>query len=89
MNFYINYKLILLVFLLTLAACTEAKSKYPKSSMVQASSLDMLMDVELLEGNSLIEEVRNQAAVKRGPIVYCAWSNKGQSEMTVFMPVIW
>lgn len=34
-------------------------------------TLDMPMDVKLLEGNPLIEEVRNQVAVKRGPVVYC------------------
>jgi len=30
-------------------------------------TLDMPMDIKLLEGNPLIEEVRNQAAIKRGP----------------------
>ena len=34
-------------------------------------TFDMPMDIKLLEGNPLIEEVRNQAAVKRGPVVYC------------------
>jgi DUF1680 family protein len=124
-------------------------------------TLDMPMEVTLLEGHNRIEEVRNQVAVKRGPIVYCietpdlpkdvsildvyfkgngtlnavhknnflggvtvvetelllrsgknndmyqtvttpqfksyktqlvpyfAWSNRGQAEMTVFMPVVW
>ena len=124
-------------------------------------TLNMPMDVKLLEGNPLIEEVRNQAAVKRGPVVYCvetpdlpentdilnvylpfksnlqatykpdflggittisgdfklrtdkkegmyreisnpvwetkniqlvpyfAWANRGQAEMTVWMPVVW
>jgi len=123
--------------------------------------LDMPMEVTLLEGHNRIEEVRNQVAVKRGPIVYCietpdlpkdasildvyfkgnspleavhknnflegvtvinaelliregktdemyqtvtkpkfksiktqlvpyyAWSNRGEAEMTVFMPVVW
>jgi len=123
--------------------------------------LDMPMNVKLIEGHNRIEEVRNQVAVKRGPIVYCietpdlpkkaaildvylnadselkavhkpdflggvttidveillredktdemyqtvakpqfkshntqlvpyfAWSNRGQAEMTVFMPVVW
>ncbi|MDO6425214.1 glycoside hydrolase family 127 protein, partial [Saccharophagus degradans] len=37
-------------------------------------TLDMPMDIKLLEGNPLIEEVRNQAAVKRGPVVYCVES---------------
>lgn len=124
-------------------------------------SLDMPMEANLVEGHPRIEEVRNQVAVKRGPVVYCvespdlpegksildvyisgesqlsasykpdflggvsviqtelllrkdqkegmyrtldkpswesistqlvpyfAWSNRGQAEMTVFMPVVW
>ena len=123
--------------------------------------LYMPMEVTLIEGHNRIEEVRNQVAVKRGPIVYCletpdlpegvsildvyfdgngpkeavhkedflggitvveaplliraaktddmyqtvnkpafqsykaqlvpyyAWSNRGQAEMTVFLPVVW
>lgn len=123
--------------------------------------LDMPMEIKLIEGHNRIEEVRNQIAVKRGPIVYCiespdlpedvsildvyingessltaehkedflggvtvintevqlredknddmyqvvtkpvmqsyntqlvpyfAWSNRGQAEMTVFLPVVW
>ncbi len=123
--------------------------------------LDMPMNVQLIEGHPRIEEVRNQVAVARGPVVYClespdlpnetsildvylpsdsqwtpqfqpnflggittitgdiavrnipkqhmyqpigkpqwlteraqfipyfAWSNRGESEMTVFVPVIW
>ena len=37
-------------------------------------SLDMPMPVTLIEGHPRIEEVRNQVAVKRGPIVYCVES---------------
>jgi DUF1680 family protein len=33
--------------------------------------LDMLMRPRLLSGHPRIEEVRNQAAIKRGPVVYC------------------
>ncbi|MGJ8639561.1 MAG: glycoside hydrolase family 127 protein [Opitutaceae bacterium] len=123
--------------------------------------LDMPMHIKLIEGHHRIEEVRNQIAIKRGPVVYCiespdlpedagivdvyipgntkltlqkqpellggittihggvylrkdnepgmyrdvvkpdfiphdaqfvpyyAWSNRGEAEMTVFMPVIW
>ncbi|VGO21733.1 glycoside hydrolase family 127 protein [Pontiella sulfatireligans] len=36
--------------------------------------LDMPMDVNLVEGHPLIEEVRNQVAIKRGPLVYCVES---------------
>jgi len=124
-------------------------------------TLDIPMDIKLMEGHPRIEEVRNQVAIKRGPVVYCvespdlpagtgildiyfpqnsnltaqyrpdflggvttisgevvlredkgegmyravdtpkwktvktqfvpyySWCNRGQSEMTVFMPVIW
>ena len=124
-------------------------------------TLSMPMDVTFVEGHGRIEEVRNQVAIKRGPVVYCAestdlpkgsnildlyisgknkfntsyrkdflggvtsittdafvrkdkeegmyhsvkkpdfksfkasfvpyfsWSNRGDSEMTVFMPIIW
>lgn len=124
-------------------------------------SLNMPMDVKYVEGHPRIEELRNQVAIKRGPVVYCiesadlpentdifdvymagsqklkpvyradylgglttidgtlmirkdkgegmyqevskpkfepyntqlvpyyAWSNRGNGEMTVFMPVIW
>lgn len=123
--------------------------------------LSMPMEITLVEGHPRIEEVRNQAAIKRGPIVYCietpdlpedacitdvhlpydanreveykteflggmttitgevalrknvsngmyttlnkpawerrnvqfvpyfAWSNRGDAEMTVFMPIVW
>jgi len=33
--------------------------------------LDLPMPVQLIEANPLIEENRNQVAVKRGPVVYC------------------
>lgn len=34
-------------------------------------TLDLPMPVELMESHPLVEETRNQLAVKRGPIVYC------------------
>ncbi|WP_010134781.1 glycoside hydrolase family 127 protein [Ochrovirga pacifica] len=37
-------------------------------------TLQMPMEIKLLEGNPLIEEVRNQIAIKRGPVVYCVES---------------
>ncbi|OEJ99424.1 hypothetical protein A8C32_07560 [Flavivirga aquatica] len=124
-------------------------------------TLDIPMDIDFIEGHPLIEEVRNQVAIKRGPLVYCiespdlpentkildvyvskkaelkanhrpdflggvstidgevllrpdlatgmyrklqepnwkktetsfvpyfAWSNRGRSEMTVWMPIVW
>lgn len=123
--------------------------------------IDMPMEIKFVEGHPRIEELRNQVAIKRGPIVYClessdlpkdinivdvyatnhqklkatfrptllggvmtidgevllrknngasmyqevnkpifekyntkfvpyyAWSNRGDSEMTVFMPIVW
>jgi len=33
--------------------------------------LDVLMRARLLSGHPRIEEIRNQAAIKRGPVVYC------------------
>ncbi|TWT71433.1 glycoside hydrolase family 127 protein [Crateriforma conspicua] len=124
--------------------------------------LNLPMDVTLMKGHPLIEEVRNQAAIKVGPLVYClespdlpddvrtldvhlpsdielkkesdpellggittlsgevlvrseqrqqmygrlhdgqpwrtiqtrfvpyfAWSNRGEAEMTVFLPIVW
>lgn len=124
-------------------------------------SLNMPMEIKLIEGHPRIEEVRNQVAIKRGPVVYCiespdlpdktdildvylpeqagleaqdrpdflggmttirgnvllrtdrkkgmyrtvtkpkwktvettfvpyyAWSNRGEAEMTVWMPIVW
>jgi DUF1680 family protein len=124
-------------------------------------AIDIPMEIKLLEGHPRIEEIRNQVALKRGPVVYCietpdlpegadildvylpersrfearyrpgflsgvttihadvllradkrdgmyraldrpiwkpaqvqfvpyfAWSNRGESEMTVWLPIIW
>lgn len=44
--------------------------------------LNLQMPVKLMEANPLVEEVRNQVAVKRGPVVYCLEAvdlPKGQS----------
>ncbi|MBB3699945.1 glycoside hydrolase family 127 protein [Flammeovirga yaeyamensis] len=139
---------------------TTVNRKWKKGDII---TIDMPMDVKLVEANPLVEEARNQVAVRRGPIVYCvetpdlpegskildvyikggaplkvnyekdflggvatieapilirkdqsieasmystvskpeftestikmvpyfSWSNRGESEMTVFMPVIW
>ncbi|WP_420400477.1 glycoside hydrolase family 127 protein [Flagellimonas sp.] len=34
-------------------------------------TIEIPMDVNFIEGHPLIEEVRNQVAIKRGPLVYC------------------
>lgn len=52
-------------------------------------ALDMPMDIKLIEGHPRIEEVRNQVAVKRGPVVYCIESPdlpKGTKILDVFLP---
>ncbi len=46
--------------------------------------LQMDMPATLLEANSLVEETRNQVAVKRGPVVYCLESADLQSSQKVF-----
>jgi DUF1680 family protein len=38
--------------------------------------LNIPMPVELMEANPLVEEVKNQVAVKRGPLVYCLESDQ-------------
>jgi DUF1680 family protein len=53
-------------------------------------TLDMPMDIKLLEGHPLIEEVRNQAAIKRGPVVYCVESPdlpNGTDILDVYLPL--
>jgi DUF1680 family protein len=45
---------------------------------------NMAMPIELLESNPLVEENRNQVAVKRGPIVYCLESLDMPTSTRVF-----
>lgn len=42
--------------------------KWKKGDVI---TVDFPMDVYFVEGHSRIEEVRNQVAIKRGPVVYC------------------
>ena len=44
------------------------KRKWKKGDMVE---LHLPMKAMLMEANPLVEETRNQVAVKRGPVVYC------------------
>jgi DUF1680 family protein len=46
----------------------EVKRKWSAGDVIE---LVLPMPVKLIEANPLVEEVRNQVAVKRGPIVYC------------------
>ena len=47
---------------------TKVKRKWRSGDAV---TLELPMDIKLVEGHPRIEEVRNQVAIKRGPIVYC------------------
>jgi DUF1680 family protein len=46
--------------------------------------LDLPMPVQLIESNPLVEETRNQIAVKRGPVVYCLESIDLPKDKTIF-----
>lgn len=46
----------------------KIERKWKKGDILE---LTMPMDIRFIEGNPLIEEVRNEAALQRGPIVYC------------------
>jgi DUF1680 family protein len=51
--------------------------------------LDMPMKIQLIEGHPRIEEVRNQVAIKRGPVVYCIESADlpgGTDILDVYLP---
>lgn len=47
---------------------TKIKRRWQKGDVI---SMEMPMDINFIEGNQRIEEVRNQVAIKRGPVVYC------------------
>ena len=52
-------------------------------------AIDIPMEIKLLEGHPRIEEIRNQVAVKRGPVVYCVESPdlpKGTDILDVYIP---
>jgi DUF1680 family protein len=49
--------------------------------------LKLPMEAQLIESNPLVEENRNQVAVKRGPVVYCLESNDFQGK-NIFNAVI-
>lgn len=54
-----------------------------KWSVGDVVSLEMPMEVKFIEGHPRIEEVRNQVAIKRGPIVYCLESPDLPKETTI------
>ena len=52
-------------------------------------TLDIPLETKLMEGHRLIEEVRNQVSIKRGPVVYCVETPdlpEGTSVLDVFLP---
>ncbi|OYX83636.1 MAG: ATP-binding protein [Flavobacteriales bacterium 32-34-25] len=50
----------------------KLEQKWKKGDVI---SLNIPMPVEVMQANPLVEETRNQVAVKRGPIVYCLESD--------------
>ena len=65
----------------------EVKRRWKKGDVIE---LNLDMQPMLMEANPLVEEARNQIAVKRGPIVYCLESAdlpEYQSIDNIFIPV--
>jgi DUF1680 family protein len=50
------------------AQYAEMNNKWKAGDVIE---LNLPMPVNMVEANPLVEEVRNQIAVKRGPVVYC------------------
>ena len=63
----------------------EISRVWKKSDVIE---LNLPMDATLIEANPLVEENRNQVAVKRGPIVYCLESTdlSGKSIFNAIIP---
>ncbi|HYJ38620.1 MAG TPA: glycoside hydrolase family 127 protein, partial [Chitinophagaceae bacterium] len=59
----------------------EVNRKWQKGDRLQ---LILDMPVTMMEANPLVEETRNQVAVKRGPVVYCLESVDLQKNSSVF-----
>jgi DUF1680 family protein len=60
---------------------TELNGKWKAGDVIE---LNLPMPVNMVEANPLVEEVRNQVAVKRGPIVYCIESAGIPKDKNVF-----
>jgi uncharacterized protein len=71
----------------------EVKQPWKKADVIK---LVLPMEAKLMEANPMVEETRNQVAVKRGPVVYCLESadlpkgadvfNLGLSVQSKFIP---
>jgi DUF1680 family protein len=65
----------------------EVKRKWQNGDVIV---LNLPMETKLVEANPLVEETRNQVAVKRGPIVYCIESvdyPKNESIFNIALPL--
>ncbi|TDO77267.1 hypothetical protein EV143_10427 [Flavobacterium chryseum] len=51
----------------------KINQKWKKGDIIE---LNIPMPVELMQANPLVEEIKNQIAVKRGPVVYCLESDQ-------------
>ena len=63
------------------------KKQWKKGDVIE---LILPMEAKLMEANPLVEEIRNQVAVKRGPVVYCLESvgfPKNNSVFGLALPV--
>jgi DUF1680 family protein len=64
----------------------EIRRRWKSNDTVE---LNLPMPCVLLQANPLVEEARNQVALKRGPLVYCLEAHelpKGTSVQTVYLP---
>ena len=66
---------------LTPGTYAEMKGNWKTGDKVE---LMLPMPVRLIESNPLVEETRNQVAVKRGPVVYCLESVDLPKDKTIF-----
>jgi DUF1680 family protein len=64
----------------------ELNQKWSVGDIIE---LDLPMQATLMEANPLVEETRNQVAVKRGPVIYCVESTDlpGRSIFDIIIPV--
>lgn len=60
---------------------TELTQKWNKGDQIE---LVLPMQAQLIEANPLVEEARNQVAVKRGPVVYCIESADIPTNRNIF-----
>lgn len=58
----------------------KMSQKWKKGDVIE---LNLPMPVELMQANPMVEEVKNQLAVKRGPIVYCLESDQLPAHSTI------